>query len=665
MERLRKNRNVFSFFYIFEFLLITESYVLYNKYIFYLYYKINYNVNRGEVMEKIEIINEILKENFSVDIFDYDFSDKNNFNKKLLEKVDKYFTYKLSLKDIIKSIYGEDAEIITKEDIMYESPSNIEKLNLSNPDIDRILNLRDLGYKIVSINYYVKQGKDDNLIYIGTNKDSVCKYDEVLTESGFMSKLEKVLNIELNPNTEHAEIVYKKVWPDDSYCLCVPADFRNCETIIDCVNINNAIKTKDGNIIAKSINCKHFNGYSTDEFIPEKVLIDFNFKQNNLTSKLNNIPNEVLKELKIALKDYFYNNQREMVKDILVVLKEYINEQINISKEILFKTLATIYNLYPSIVENSSGINVIPPLINEKAIEDFKNLSVKKREKFVSKYDEDKNKIENDLNNAGIEIDNLQYEIEKILKHTEDCWDEFASKPSNIFGIDEEGDYDIRLDFNLENLYCDFVSFFKQEENNGLIQIEDMRQQIAFIREEIEYVRGFNIICHGDYIRINDNELPFDAAEELVNVIEEYLNKNSLVEEIIEKNKLYKSVENKLEIINNNYREEESIYSHLLYDLKSVSEAFGKLSYNQEQLFNFAKCLEKIDSIYYTGVKNSFEFKNLYFYIELFNSIINGNIFCDELVQNEKAIELLDSQKPIYKDDNYVTLIKNQLIKKY
>lgn len=616
-------------------------------------------------MEKIEIINEILKENFSVDIFDYDVSNKNNFNKKLLEKVDKYFTYKLALKDIIKSIYGEDAEIIIKEDIMYECSSNIEKINLSNPDIDRILNLRDLGYKIVSINYYVKQGKDDNLIYTGTNKDSVYKYDEVLTESGFMSKLEKVLNIELNPNTEHAEIVYKKVWPDDSHCLCVAADFRNCETIIDSVNINNAIKTKDGNIIAKSIDCKHFDGYSEDEFRPEKVLIDFDFKQNKLTSNLENVPDDVIKELKIALKDYFYNNQREMVKDILVVLKEYINEQINISKEILFKTLATIYNLYPSIVEKSSGINAIPPLINEKAIEDFKNLSVKKREKFVSKYDEDKNKIENDLNNAGIEIDNLQYEIEKILNHTEDCWDEFASKPSNIFGIDEEGDYDIRLDFNLENLYCDFVSFFKQEENNGLIQIEDMRQQIAFIREEIEYVRGFNIICHGDYIRINDNELPFDAAEELVNVIEEYLNKNSLVEEIIEKNKLYKSVENKLEIINNNYREEESIYSHLLYDLKSVSEAFGKLSYNQEQLFNFAKCLEKIDSIYYTGVKNSVEYKNLYFYIELFNSIINGNIFYDELVQNEKAIELLDSQKPIYKDDNYVTLIKNQLIKKY
>lgn len=616
-------------------------------------------------MEKIEIINEILKENFSVDIFNYDASDKNNLDKKVVEKVDKYFAYKLSLKDIIKSIYGEDAEIIIKEDIKYESPSNIEKINLSNPDVDRILKLSDLGYKIININYYVKQGKDDNLIYIGTNKDSVYKYDEVLTESGFMSKLEKFLNIELNPNTEHAEIIYKKVWPDDSLCLCVPADFRNCETIIDSVNINKSIKMKDGNIIAKSIDCKHFNGYSTDEFIPENVLIDFNFKQNNLTSNLNNIPNEVLKELKIVLKDYFYNNQREIAKDILVVLKEYINEQMNISKKILFKTLATIYNLYPDIVENSSGINAIPPLINEKAIEDFKNLSVKKRESFVSKYDEDKNKIENDLNNAGIEIDNLQYEIEKILKHTEDCWEEFASKPSNIFGIDEEGDYDIRLDFNLENLYCDFVSFFKQEENNGLIQIEDMRQQIAFIREEIEYVRGFNIICHGDYIRINDNELPFDAAEELVNVMEEYLNKNSLIEKIIEKNKLYKSIESKLEIINNNYREEESIYSHLLYDLKSVSEAFGKLSYNQEQLFNFAKCLENIDSIYYTGVKNSFEFKNLYFYIELFNSIINGNIFYDELGQNEKAIELLDSQKPIYKDDNYVTLIKNQLIKKH
>lgn len=623
-------------------------------------------------MEKIEKVNEILKQDFSIDIFNYNVSDKNDLDKKICEKIDNYFTYKLSLQDIIKSIYGEDAEIVIKEKIEYESPSNIKYIDLDNPDIERILDLRDFGYKVISLDYYVKQGEDENLIYIGSNKESVYKYDEVLTENGFMSRLEQVLNIELNPNTEHAEINYrwKQILPEgyDIYGgvpgFYVPADFENRGSVIDFVNINKAIKTKDGKIIAKSIDCKHFEGYSTDSFKPENVLIDFNFKKNDLTSNLEKVPDEVVKELRKVLKNYFYNNEGEIIKDILVVLKDYMNENIDKSKKMLFKSLETIYNLYPEIVEYSSKLNLVLPLINQEAIEKFKDSNISNHKTFVSKYNEDKDKLESDLNDVNIERDAIQDEIEEILKHTKDCWEEYSSKEFNIFCINDDDFEPINFWNYLDDAYYEFVSFFKQDGNVNLEQISKIREQIESARQELEYARSFDTIYDYDYRTLDDRYLPFDAGEELANAIEKYLNKNSLVEEIINKNKMIKNIKEQLENINGNYEKQNTAYNNLLYYVKRVDEALYNLAYNSEQLLNFSQSLEKIDSIYYIGIKNSIEYKKIWFYIELFSSIIEGNIFYNDLEQNNKVLELLDSKKPIYEDDNYVNLIKKQLTKK-
>ena len=86
------------------------------------------------------------------------------------------------------------------------------------------------------------------------------------------------------------------------------------------------------------------------------------------------------------------------------------------------------------------------------------------------------------------------------------------------------------------------------------------------------------------------------------------------------------------------------------------------MAYNSEQLLNFSQSLEKIDSIYYIGIKNSIEYKKIWFYIELFSSIIEGNIFYNDLEQNNKVLELLDSERPMREKDNYVTLIKKQIV---
>lgn len=621
-------------------------------------------------MEKIEKVNEILKQDFSIDIFNYNVSDKNDLDKKICEKIDNYFTYKLSLQDIIKSIYGEDAEIVIKEKIEYESPANIKHIDLNNPDIERILDLRDFGYKVISLDYYVKQGEGENLIYIGSNKERVYKYDEVLTENGFMSRLEQVLNVELNPNTEYAEINYKtkQVLPDgyDVYGnvpgFYVPADFENYESVIDSVNINKAIKTKEGKIIAKSIDCKHFEGYSTDSFKPENVLIEFNFKQNNLTSNLEKVPDEVVKELRKFLKNYFYNNQGEIIKDILVILKDYINENIDKSKKLLFKSLETIYIFYPEIVKYTSELNLVPPLIRKEEIEKFEECNISNHKTFVSKYNEDKDRLESDLNDVSIEIDTMQDEIEEILKRTKDCWEEYWGREIEIFCINNDDFESIKFWNYLENAYWGFVSFFKQDENVTLEQITKIREQIASARQEIEYGRNFNTIYDKDYRALDDRYLPFDAGEELSNVIEEYLNKNSLVEKIINKNKLNKELKEKLKNIDDIYEKQNTAYINLLSYVKRISERFYKLVYNSNQLRNFSQYLEKIDSIYYTGIKNSIEYKKIWFYIELFSSIIEGNIFYNDLEQNNKVLDLLDSERPMNEKDNYVTLIKKQIV---
>ena len=623
-------------------------------------------------MEKIEKVNEILKQSFLIDIFNFDSSNKNDLDKKVSEKIEKYFTYKLSLQDIIKSVYGEDSEIVIKEKIEYEIPSNIKNIDLDNPDAERILNLSDLGYKVISFDYYVKQGKNENLIYIGSNKEKVFKYDEVLTENGFMNKLEQVLNIELNPNIEHAEIIYqwKQIFPD-GYELYgsipgffVPADFENRESVVDSVNINQAIKTKEGKIIAKGIDCKHFEGYSTDSFKPENVLIDFNFKQNALISNLEKVPDSVLKELNIFLKNYFYNKQGEAIKDILAVLKDYINENINKSQKLLFDSLETIYSLYPKVVEYSLKLNSTLPLVNQKEIKDFKNCNISNQEQFITKYNKDKEDLQKKLNDIRVGIDTIQSEIDAILKHTKDCWENYDSKEFNIFCINNNDFEPIQFSNSLYNAYHEFVSFFKQDENVDLEQISKISAHIAEAREELEYGKSFSTIYNYDYMTLDDRELPFDAGDELADILEKYLKKNGLVDEIISKNKIRKNLEEQLKNITNNYEKQNRIYKNLLYYVNIIDQTFDNLSTMSEKLFNFSHSFEKIDSINYSGIKNSIEYKKLQFYIELFNSIINGNIFDNDLEQNNEVLELLDSKKPIYQDDNYVNLIKKQMVHK-
>lgn len=618
-------------------------------------------------MEKIEIINEILKDNFSIDIFNYDVSNKNDLDKKVCEKVDKYFTYKLVLQDILKEIYGDNSKIVIKENIVWDFPSNIEKIDLNNPDTNRILKLSDLGYQKVEINYYIKQQNNDELIYIGTYKDRVDKYCECLTENGFMNKLEQILNVTLNPNTEHTEIIYgkKKTLPDD-YETCgripgffVPADFDNYEDVINDVRVNKAIKTKQGKIIAKGLDCENFDGYSTDNFKPEKVELNFNFRENNLDSSLINIPSDVFKELLRVSQKHFYNNDL-IIKDIVECLKEYVNNNINPLKEVLFKSLKSIYEEYPQIKEYCFKLNESAPFINYDNLKSFREKILNDKDKKLNNYDTEITGFESDIEKIEAKKEKMELELEEMKDKLKLYWECFCSTETNIFVIDDDTDRHINIYGKLENLYCEFEELIKHGDSS---KIEQIKKAIKSAKNELEYGRKFENFYTFDYYSVDKTSLPFGAAEEFINFIEDGLNdNNNLIQELLNSKKTIDELENKLDLVKENYDEEKSEFEYITYHLNNLINNLYNLLYSMGKLLNTINCLEKIDSVCYTGIKNSVEYKKLQLYANLFNLIISGSIFNSDFKENDKYFELLDSQKPKYHDENYVVLIKKQLV---
>lgn len=620
-------------------------------------------------MEKIKIINEILKNNFSIDIFNYQISDKNELADKINKKIDNYFTYKLFLSDVIKKIYGDDSEIVIKEKVITQIPSCVEKINFDNPNINRILNLSDLGYQIMEINYYIKQKNNDELIYIGTYYENVNKYLESLTENGFMNKLEQILNITLNPNLEHTEIIYSKrqILPED-YETCssipgffVPADFDNYEEVIEDVKINKAIKTKQGKIIAKGLDCENFDGYSTDNFKPEKVDLNFNFISNNLDSSLLNIPNNVFQELLKVAQKHFYNNEL-IIKDIVECIKEHINDNINLLKDILFKSLNSIYTEYPKIKEYSFNINENVPFINYDNLKSFGEKILGDKKKISNNYDIEINSIKSDIEKIEQQKEKMELELKEMKEKLKLYWDSFCSKETNIFVIEDNIDTEITLYSRLENLYCEFEELIL---SGNIQKIKQIEEAIMSAKKELNYGRKFENFYTFDFYGVDKTALPFDAASEFINFIEVNLNNNNnLIQELLNSEKTIKELKNKLELMKENHYKEESKYEDITYHLNNLINHLYNLLYNKEKLLNIINSLEKIDSICYTGIKNSVEYKKLQLYSNLFNLIISGSIFSSDLEEKDKYFEVLNTQKPKYQDENYVVLIKKQLIKK-
>lgn len=604
-------------------------------------------------MKKLEQLNKLLNQGFSVDIFNYNDSNTNELHKKMLEKLDKYFKYTLSFEDLIKLTYGEDAEIIIRKIVKEEVSSNIENVDLSNPDKERIFDLGDLGYKCVSIDYYVRQGMNTEPTYIGTNNDCIHKYNEVLTEIGFMNRLEQILDIELNPNTEYSDLKYYKML-SNIMCERVPVG-------VESVDINNKIMTKDGNIIAKGINYKHFDGYSTDSFKPDKLLINFDFKTNTITSSLENIPDKVNTELQKTLKEYFYNNENEILKDVLEMLIEYINEVIKKLKEKAYDGLRTINNNHSSIVECSSMLNLTSPFISKKLLEEFESENKTKQAMFDSKYNKDKENLENNLKNVEKEINDLESEIEQLLEILNKDWEYVNSKQTDISAIDKEGYVDIKLGNRLEWIYTDFISFFEQDEKDSSKEIGKIKDNISAIRDLIEYGKGFDVFYHCYDFRVSDHELPFDAAEDLLNNIEKNLNKIELAEKNNDKNKLYNSIKTDLENLNYNYKVESSVYNRLSFHVQSIIKLYNDMTCTCKELANYYEFLTIIIPICPPELGNSLTQlnKKLQFFNILFNSIINGDIFNGELKLDDEVLELFETEH----NENYLTLIKKHIIK--
>lgn len=604
-------------------------------------------------MKKLEQLNKLLNQGFSVDIFNYNDSNTNELHKKMLEKLDKYFKYTLSFEDLIKLTYGEDAEIIIRKIVKEEVSSNIENVDLSNPDKERIFDLGDLGYKCVSMDYYVRQCMNTEPTYIGTNNDCIHKYNEVLTEIGFMNRLEQILGIELNPNTEYSDLKYYKML-SNIMCERVPVG-------VESVNVDNKIMTKDGNIIAKGINYKHFDGYSTDSFKPDKLLVNFDFKTNTITSSLENIPDKVNTELQKALKEYFYNNENEILKDVLEMLIEYINEVIKKLKEKAYDGLRTINNNHSSIVECSSMLNLTSPFISKKLLEEFESENKTKQAMFDSKYNKDKENLENNLKNVEKEINDLESEIEQLLEILNKDWEYVNSKQTDISAIDKEGYVDIKLGNRLEWIYTGFISFFEQDEKDSAKEIGKIKDNISAIRDLIEYGKGFDVFYHCYDFRVSDHELPFDAAEDLLNNIEKNLNKIELAEKNNDKNKLYNSIKTDLENLNYNYKVESSVYNRLSFHVQSIIKLYNDMTCTCKELANYYEFLTIIIPICPPELGNSLTQlnKKLQFFNILFNSIINGDIFNGELKLDDEVLELFETEH----NENYLTLIKKHIIK--
>jgi len=100
----------------------------------------------GGFMKKLEQLNKLLNQGFSVDIFNYNDSNTNELHKKMLEKLDKYFKYTLSFEDLIKLTYGEDAEIVRVYNFNKEKGIG-DIYRISGKDFLYQISLQPIAYK--------------------------------------------------------------------------------------------------------------------------------------------------------------------------------------------------------------------------------------------------------------------------------------------------------------------------------------------------------------------------------------------------------------------------------------------------------------------------------------------------------------------------------------
>lgn len=218
----------------------------------------------------------------------------------------------MTLEDVVKGVYGSDAKVVIEANEVEKIPSRIHELidlkNPSNPDLT--LTLADLGYSNMNISYYVipEPGKDK--IYIGSNRQLARKSFSPLSVVGYMNQLEKMLNVTLDANTQHTNLIYgKRDWISDAHVPgrgYVEADFKSIDVIEKC-EYYNAIKTVDGVVICKDIDCKHNDGFLDDFFEIDKMNITFDYEQNQYMHTLTDVPNDVFEKIQTNLEEILLN----------------------------------------------------------------------------------------------------------------------------------------------------------------------------------------------------------------------------------------------------------------------------------------------------------------------------------------------------------------------
>ncbi len=241
---------------------------------------------------------------------------------------------------------------------------------------------------------------------------------------------------------------------------------------------------------------------------------------NKFKNEIININNEELKKIQTEQKKAHEENIIKANKEIDDIKKkgnnlksDYENE-INKNKENLKEKILNIQN------EINKKINEFNDKINN-----YKQ-KIDNHNKGIIKFElEEKEKLENELNNYKSEINNKKEEAENIKKEGEE----------NLKKINEELKKNLEDEFNKLKKKNDDINNKLKEENEKFNKIAE---QIVKINEKVVNLKNGDIYIEGNEVKINNRDLSNEPV--IQNYISKYNqnNKDKLIkfQEYIEKN---------------------------------------------------------------------------------------------------------------------------------
>lgn len=468
--------------------------------------------------ETIEKIGRILKNVFSIEVFNLENSYGIEVAEKIVDSIKEDFVININVEDVIKKAYGKDAKLVIESIRISEVPSRIKELiNIKKSNADLILNLSDLGYLDVQIKYYVKQSSAKQPIYIGTNaQKSIKKYEHPISIVGYMNKIEETFGVSLIPNLEHTELIYGKEYinpmsPGVSYPpgYFMPADFENYTTVLQTAKVYKAVKTKTGITICSDIDCEHKNGYSIDLFN-----ITFNYKNKAFIDELKDIPNDVIEKLRKVYITQVSQNEEVITGKIIACLKNEIKNLVEAFNKCCNNNFQkSLYNDYKYFISGCKNLKIdVPSFSSQESVEVFLNSIDALKTDRIEEFDRIINSIKHDIDDNYKNEEIFQQKINEIIQEVELEWDDiyYSKQPS---GFDTKG--------KATDLFLYFSDMLNKKNAPKIClesQIKSLKRDIGRLKNGGPY----------DYYYDIDNpqkhELSAESVENLVSIVENNLN---------------------------------------------------------------------------------------------------------------------------------------------